>query len=122
MKEITYHLRHTTQWLLRFGDGTQESHERLKNAVNELWMFTGDMFDMDEVDVLLIKEGIVPDLNKIQSKWERHVKGVFAEATIEYPATTFHQRGSRKGIHTEHLGYILAEMQYLHRAYPDAKW
>lgn len=121
-KEITYHLRHTSEWMLRLGDGTAESHERLQNAVNELWMFTAEMFDMDEVDAVLIKEGIVPDLTAIKEKWEKKVKEVLAEATLEIPTTTFKQKGSREGKHSEHLGFLLAEMQYVHRAHPDAKW
>ncbi|MGQ0829971.1 MAG: 1,2-phenylacetyl-CoA epoxidase subunit PaaC [Bacteroidota bacterium] len=121
-KEITYHLRHTTEWMLRLGDGTPESHLRLQNALNDLWMFTSDLFDMDEVDALLIKEGIAPDLNILKEQWEKHVKEVITEATLQIPATTFKQKGSRSGKHTEHLGFLLAEMQYVHRAYPGAKW
>jgi ring-1,2-phenylacetyl-CoA epoxidase subunit PaaC len=121
-KEITYHLRHTSEWMLRLGDGTEESHERLQNAVNDLWMFTAEMFDMDEVDALLIKEGIVPDLAKVKAAWEKKVNEVLAQATIKAPGTPFRQKGSREGKHTEHLGFLLAEMQYVHRAYPGAKW
>jgi len=121
-KEITYHLRHTTEWMLRLGDGTPESHQRLQTALNELWMFTPDLFDMDETDASLIKEGIVPDLNVITEQWEKRVKEVIAEATLQIPATTFKQKGSRSGKHTEHLGFLLAEMKTLHRAYPGAKW
>jgi ring-1,2-phenylacetyl-CoA epoxidase subunit PaaC len=121
-KEITYHLRHTTEWMYRLGDGTAESHERLQNAINDLWMFTGEMFDMDEVDSILIKEGIAPDLNKIKAEWEKRVNEVIAESTLKIPTTTFKQKGSRDGKHSEHLGFLLAEMQYVHRAHPDAKW
>lgn len=121
-KEITYHLRHSTEWMYRLGDGTEESHQRMQNAVNELWMFTGDLFDMDEVDAILIKEGIAPDLNKIKNAWEKRVKEVITEATLQVPTTAAKQKGSREGRHTEHLGYLLAEMQYLQRAYPGAKW
>lgn len=121
-KEVTYHLRHTTEWMYRMGDGTEESHERMQDALNELWMFTAEMFDMDEVDAALIKEGVAPDLNKIKEQWEPHVKKVIAEATLQIPTTPFKQKGSREGKHSEHLGYLLAEMQSLHRAYPDAKW
>jgi ring-1,2-phenylacetyl-CoA epoxidase subunit PaaC len=121
-KEITYHLRHTTEWMFRLGDGTAESHERLQNAVNDLWMFTAEMFDMDEVDAVLVKEGIVPDLNKIRAEWEKRVQEVLAESTLELPVTKFKQKGSREGKHSEHLGFLLAEMQYVHRAHPDAKW
>ena len=121
-KEITYHLRHTSEWMLRLGDGTAESHERLQNGLNDLWMFTSEMFDMDEVDTLLMKEGIAPDLNKVKANWEKRVHEVLAEATLEIPTTTFKQKGSKEGKHSEHLGFLLAEMQYVHRAYPGAKW
>jgi ring-1,2-phenylacetyl-CoA epoxidase subunit PaaC len=80
------------------------------------------MFDMDEVDALLIKEGIVPDLNKVKASWEKRVKEVIAEATLKLPETTFKQKGSREGKHSEHLGFLLAEMQYVHRSFPDSKW
>ena len=121
-KEVTYHLRHTSQWMLRLGDGTAESHERLQNGINDLWMFTSELFDMDEVDALLIKEGIAADLNKVKTEWEKRVKEVLLEATIQIPTTVFKQKGSREGKHSEHLGFLLAEMQYVHRAHPGDKW
>ncbi len=121
-KEITYHLRHATEWMLRLGDGTTESHERLQSGLNDLWMFTSEMFDMDEVDAMLIKEGFAPDLNKVKTAWEKRVKEVIAEATLQIPTSTFKQKGSKEGKHTEYLGFLLAEMQYVHREYPGAKW
>lgn len=121
-KEVTYHLRHSTEWVYRLGDGTTESHERMQNAINDLWMFTGEMFDMDEVDQLLIKEGIAPDLNNIKTQWDTHVNKVFAEATLQIPTYNFKQKGSKEGKHSEHLGFLLAEMQSVHRAFPGAKW
>lgn len=121
-KEITYHLRHTTEWMCRLGDGTEESHQRLQSALNELWMFTSDLFDMDEVDAVLIKEGIAPDLNKIKEAWEKRVTDVVSEATLQLPASNIKQKGSRDGKHSEHLGYLLAEMQYIPRSYPGTKW
>jgi ring-1,2-phenylacetyl-CoA epoxidase subunit PaaC len=121
-KEITYHLRHTSEWMFRLGDGTPESHMRLQSAINELWMYTPEMFEMDEVDAILSKENIVPDLNKIKAEWEKRVKEVIAEATLILPETTFRQTGSRQGKHSEHLGFLLAEMQYVHRSFPEAKW
>jgi ring-1,2-phenylacetyl-CoA epoxidase subunit PaaC len=121
-KEITYHLRHTTEWMYRLGDGTEESHERSQSALNEIWMFVPDMFDMNEVDEQLIKEGIAVDLNKVKEQWESHVKTILEKATLKMPATLFRQKGSREGKHSEHLGFLLAEMQYVHRAFPDAKW
>jgi ring-1,2-phenylacetyl-CoA epoxidase subunit PaaC len=121
-KEITYHLRHTTEWMYRLGDGTEESRERMQNALNDLWIFTSDLFDMDEVDALLITEGIAPDLNNIKADWDKRVKEVIEKATLQIPTTTFKQKGSREGKHTEHLGFLLAEMQYVHRAYPGSTW
>jgi ring-1,2-phenylacetyl-CoA epoxidase subunit PaaC len=121
-KEIVYHLRHTSEWMYRLGDGTEESHNRIQQALDNLWMYTADLFDMDEVDQLLIKESIAPDLSIVKEKWEVEVKKVIQEATLKLPATTFKQKGSREGKHTEHLGFLLAEMQYVHRAYPGVKW
>lgn len=121
-KEITYHLRHTTEWMYRLGDGTEESHQRLQSGLNELWMYTSDMFDMNEVDALLIQAGIAPDLNTIKESWEKRVKEVVAEATLQLPASNIKQKGSREGKHSEHLGYLLAEMQYIPRSYPGTKW
>lgn len=122
IKEVTYHLRHTSSWVERFGDGTEESHMKAQTAVDELWQYTGELFEMNEVDEILIKEGIAVDLNDIKSKWEKHMDGLLAKSTLKKPETVFMQTGSRKGIHTEHLAYILAEMQALPRMYPDAKW
>jgi len=115
IKEITYHLRHSSTWVERLGDGTEESHSRMQDALNELYRFTGEMFEMNEVDQILIKEGIAVDLNNIKVE-------VLNAASLKTSANTFMQRGSRDGIHTENLGYILAEMQSLPRSMPEAKW
>lgn len=122
IKEVKYHLRHASDWISRFGEGTEESHMRAQKAIDNLWTYTGDLFEMDEVDQVLIKEGIAVDLNVIKPKWEKQVASVIEGATLKLPANNFMQTGSRKGLHTEHLGYLLAEMQFLPRAYPDAKW
>ena len=122
IKEVTYHLRHTASWLERFGNGTEESHNRAQNALNDLWQFTGDLFEMTEGDALLVKEGIAVDLNNVKVKWEKHMDDLFEKSTLKKPENVFMQKGSRKGIHTEHLAYILAEMQALPRMYPEAKW
>lgn len=121
-KEIKYHLRHACDWMLRLGDGTPESHLRVQNALNDLWMFTDELFEMNEVDEILIKEGIAVDLNMLKTTWKKRINEVILEATLTVPSSTFMQTGSRQGIHSEYLGYIIAEMQYLQRAYPDAKW
>ncbi len=123
LKEVTYHVRHAADWVLRLGDGTEESHERAQTAVNDLWIFTDDLFDGDEVDDILLKEKVGADLLQIKSAWEKQVKQVLSEATLTIPTiNSFMRTGSRKGNHTEYLGYMLAEMQFLPRAYPGTKW
>ncbi|MBI4947511.1 MAG: phenylacetate-CoA oxygenase subunit PaaC [Bacteroidetes bacterium] len=122
IKEITYHLRHSSSWVERLGEGTEESHNRIQDALNELWRYTGDMFGNDVVNNILLKENIAINPASIQPKWESKVKEIFERATLTIPSNTFMQSGSIDGKHTEHLGYILAEMQSLPRALPDAKW
>lgn len=122
LKEVTYHLRFSSEWTIRLGDGTPESHEKMQTAINELWMFTGELFEMTATDLELIDAGIAIDLEKIRPIWTQKVDTILQEATLEKPSSNWMQSGGKKGIHSEHLGYILAELQYLPRAYPDAKW
>lgn len=122
LKETTYHLRHSSSWLERFGDGTEESHQKAQQSLNELWAFTDELFEMTEVDAELIKEGIAVNLNEVKTKWTNHMNDLLVKATLTKPEQVFMQKGSRLGIHTEHLGYLLAEMQHLPRMYPQAKW
>lgn len=122
LKEVTYHLRWSSEWMIRLGDGTEESHTRLQNAVNERWMFTGELTTMTEVDKAMAKEGIGVDLEKIKQQWSDKVNEVLAEATVKIPETGWMQQGGKEGRHTEHLGYILAELQFMQRAYPNMEW
>lgn len=123
LKETRYHLRHTSEWVLRMGDGTEESHNRAQAAINELWAFTSEIFDEDEVQVSLEGAGLVPSLQSIKPKWEALVAETFKRATLTLPIDSgYHSSRSREGIHTEHLGHMLAEMQSLARAHPGAKW
>lgn len=122
IKEVTYHLRHSSEWVIRLGDGTEESHERIQTAINDLWRLTGELFYMDQVDEIMIAEGIGVDLNSIKKQWHDHVKMILDRATLEKPEDGVMYMGGRKGTHTEHMGYILAEMQYMQRAYPNMKW
>lgn len=122
IKEVKYHLQHAADWTIRLGDGTEESHNRMQKAINDLWMWTGELFEMDEVENSLLKDGVAVDLVPIKALWENYIKQVLTEATLTLPSGDFMQTGSRKGVHTENLGHILSEMQYLQRAYPDAKW
>jgi ring-1,2-phenylacetyl-CoA epoxidase subunit PaaC len=122
LKETKYHYRHSAEWVIRLGDGTDESHERIQNAVNSLYRFSSDLFLTNEVDELLVKEGIVPEMKTIHTKWLESIKNVFGEATLEIPANNWEQTGGRIGRHSEHLGHLLAEMQYMQRAYPNMEW
>lgn len=122
-KEVKYHLRHSREWVLRLGDGTDESHERIQNAFDELWTYTGELFYQDEVDELLQDEGLGTDTESFQSDWKNLVVDTLEEATLEVPDfDQFMAEGGRKGLHTEYLGPLLAEMQHLRRSYPDADW
>ena len=122
IKEVSYHFRHSSAWAIRFGDGTEESHNKIQDALNELWRFTGELFEQDEVEEALIKQGIAVDTKALKATWEKQIDEVFAKATLKKPENAFMQTGGRKGIHTEHLGYLLSEMQTLPRMLPDAKW
>jgi len=115
LKEVTYHLRWSSEWVIRLGDGTDESNSRINKALEELWMFTGEMFEAAPF------ESINP--STLKESWNKKVEEIFAEANLQVPQTqTWHQRGGKEGKHTEHLGYLLAEMQYLQRTYPNATW
>jgi ring-1,2-phenylacetyl-CoA epoxidase subunit PaaC len=122
LKEVQYHLRRSTGWVVRLGDGTEESHVRMQRAADELWPFTGEFFEPDAVDEAMVREKIGPDPRGLQAAWLDGVKLTFAEATLALPDTGWMQSGSKCGIHTERLGYLLAEMQFLQRAYPGAQW
>lgn len=122
LKEVKYHLAHAGDWVIRLGDGTAESHKRVQKAVDALWMFTGEQFEMDETDRRLIDEEIAVDLQPLHQSWRSYVVDILKQATVIIPEGKYMQTGSRLGIHTEHLGHLLSEMQYLQRAYPDAKW
>jgi len=121
-KESAYHLRHSSEWTIRLGDGTAESRRRMQRAIDEIWMFTGELFEVDEVDRAMIEAGIGADASKLRADWSATVGEVLAEATLQRPADGWMVSGGRRGTHTEHLGHMLAEMQFLQRAYPGATW
>lgn len=122
LKEATYHLRWSSEWVIRLGDGTEESHHKMQEAINELWMYTGEMFTNSEAEQIAADNGIGVDLGKTASLWMSKVNDVLAEATLILPTGTWMQQGGKKGIHSEKLGYILAEMQFMQRAYPGMEW
>jgi ring-1,2-phenylacetyl-CoA epoxidase subunit PaaC len=121
-KEAAYHLRHAGEWLIRLGDGTEESHRRAQAALDELWPYTGEVFECDAVEDPLIAAGIAVDPETLRPEWQRTVSAVLAEATLKAPERVWMQSGGRSGRHSEHLGHLLATMQFLQRAYPGATW
>lgn len=122
IKEVKYHLQHATDWMLRLGDGTPESHSRMQHAVNSLWPYLGELFQDDDVDGQSVKEGWGVIRESLKTAWMDRMNAVFSEATLQVPTEAWHHSGGRKGRHTEHMGYLLAEMQFLQRAFPGAKW
>lgn len=122
LKETKYHLKHSSEWVIRLGDGTEESHRRVQEAVNTLWKFTDELFYQDEVDQNVIELGLGVDNSNFKATWNSHVEHVLTEATLTPPNNSWQLSGGRKGIHTEHFGYLLSEMQYMQRAYPNMEW
>lgn len=122
LKEVSYHMKYSAEWVIRLGDGTEESKTRVQEAFDDLWMYSGELFEMDEVDQLLIENGIAPDLNTIKTQWTAKMKEIMEQATLKMPESGWMISGGKKGKHSELLGYILAEMQYMQRAYPNMEW
>ncbi|MEL6635141.1 MAG: 1,2-phenylacetyl-CoA epoxidase subunit PaaC [Bacteroidota bacterium] len=122
IKEVTYHLRYSSEWMIRLGDGTEESHRRMQTAVDALWAYTGELYTPDAIDQELLAAGIAVDLGRLQQHWQQRVREILTAATLDIPTETWMQKGGKQGRHTEHLGYVLAEMQYLQRTYPNSEW
>lgn len=122
VKEIRYHLRYSGGWLVRLGDGTDESHARVQSALDSLWPYTVELFAEDELDRSMAEHGIAPRLSEVQAAWSTRIDPILAEATLTRPADRPHAWHGKRGQHSEHLGYMLAEMQYLQRAHPGARW
>ncbi len=123
LKEISYHRRHSGDWVIRLGDGTEESRARMIAALDRVWGFVDELFQMDEIDQAALDSGIGIDLAALRPAWDAYVNAVLNEAGLDLPAATWSVNGGRtKGHHSEHLGFILAELQFMQRAYPDSKW
>ena len=122
LKETKYHLRHSSEWVIRLGDGTEESHKRIQNSLESLLRYAHELFFENEVDELLIAKGIVPSAEIIFPIWEKTLHDVFKEATLSLPKNNWKFQGGREGRHSEHMGYLLAEMQYMQRTYPNMEW
>ncbi len=122
LKEVTYHLKWSSDWVLRLGDGTDESILRMQNALNELWKFTGELFFENEIDTELKKQGIAPDIEKIKLLWSERINSILKNTCLKLPDNIWMQKGGRVGMHTEYLGYILADAQFMQRTYPNMQW
>ncbi len=121
-KESAYHLRHSSEWIVRLGDGTEESHRRAQTAIEDLWAYTGEMFDVDDSERSLIDLGIAIDPATLKPQWLKTVSDVIGEATLTLPKSDWMQQGGRSGRHSEHLGHLLSELQSMQRTFPGATW
>lgn len=122
IKEVRYHLRFSRGWLVRLGNGTDMSHAMMQQALDELWRFTAELFDADELEICLVHEGIAVDPRTLRSAWQLEVEAGLRDASLQMPLDAPYRTGGRRGCHTEHLGPLLAEMQYLARSFPGLSW
>jgi ring-1,2-phenylacetyl-CoA epoxidase subunit PaaC len=121
-KESAYHVRHSSEWMVRLGDGTEESHRRAQTAIDDLWAFTGEMFEVDASEGALIEAGVAVDPAMLRPQWLRTISDVVGEATLALPKSNWMQQGGRSGRHSEHLGHLLSELQSMQRTFPGATW
>ena len=122
IKEITYHAQWSAEWVIRLGDGTAVSHEKMQKSLDDIWMWGGELFESDQVEAMMADAGIGIDPQTLKAEWNAKIDQVIEISTLQRPEDGWMQTGGRKGVHTEKLGFMLAEMQYLPRAYPDATW
>ena len=122
LKEVEYHLRHSSNWVIRLGDGTKESNDKIQQSLNQIWKYTGEFFEMDELDNKMLEKNIGVDNINLKVKWDIIINKTLNQAKLVRPEDGYMMSGSKKGLHTEFLGKLLAQMQYLPRAYPNAKW
>lgn len=122
IKEVSYHKRFSSDWIKRLGDGTEESHNRIQTAINDLWTYTDELFHQTEADEAMVAEGVGVDVTKLKDAYYEEVNAVLEEATLSVPESKYFQKGGKQGIHTEHMGYLLADLQYMQRTYPNMEW
>lgn len=122
IKEVSYHQRFSSDWIKRLGDGTEESHQRMQTAIDDLWRYTDELFHQTDADKEMVKEGNGVDVTKLKDSYYEKVKDVLETATLKIPESKYFQKGGKHGIHTEHMGYLLTELQYMQRAYPNMEW
>jgi ring-1,2-phenylacetyl-CoA epoxidase subunit PaaC len=122
IKEVLYHTRFSSDWIKRLGDGTEESHNRIQTAINDLWIFTDELFHQTEADKAIVAEGIGVDVTLLKANYYYKVSAILEEATLQTPNVEYFQKGGKQGIHSEYMGYILTELQYMQRTYPNMTW
>jgi len=122
LKETKYHLKHSSEWVIRLGDGTEESHAKIQESLNTLYRYAHELFYEDEVDLMLHKDSIIPDLESIKSQWKNTINEVLEMANLSLPNNNWKFEGGRQGRHSEHMGYLLADLQYMQRTYPNMEW
>ena len=122
IKEVLYHVRFSSDWIRRLGDGTEESHNRIQTAINDLWIFTDELFHQTDADKAMVTEGIGVDVTLLKADYYQKVSSILEEATLQIPTIEYFQKGGKMGIHSEHMGYILTELQYMQRTYPNMTW
>lgn len=122
IKELSYHYRYSAEWVIRLGDGTEESHHKMQEALDEVWDYAGELFVADEVEDKMLAEGIGVDLNAIKVLWDERVTEILKEATLDKPKDGWVLKGGKQGKHSEQMGFVLAEMQWMQRAYPNMEW
>jgi ring-1,2-phenylacetyl-CoA epoxidase subunit PaaC len=122
LKETRYHLKHSSEWVIRLGDGTEESHLKMQESLNTLWRYTDELFFEDEVDRYLTENKVIPDLLDLKGIWKEHVDHILLQAKLEIPSNNWQFEGGRVGRHSEHMGFLLAELQYMQRTYPNMEW
>lgn len=122
IKEVSYHKRFSSDWIKRLGDGTEESRRRVQLAINDLWTYTDELFHQTDADLFMIIGGTAPDVTKLKDIYYSNINQILEEATLEIPSLQYFQKGGKNGIHSEHMGYLLADLQYMQRTYPNMNW
>ena len=122
IKEVSYHVRFSSDWVKRLGDGTEESREKMQNAIDDLWAYTDELFHQTEADKAMAREGIGVDVTQLKEDYYKSVSQTLEAATLVVPDLQYFQKGGKQGIHTEHMGYLLADLQYMQRTYPNMEW
>ncbi|NNC69885.1 MAG: phenylacetate-CoA oxygenase subunit PaaC [Flavobacteriaceae bacterium] len=122
LKEVSYHVRFSSDWVKRLGDGTEESKQKMQKAIDDLWTYTDELFHQTNADIRMVSEGVGVDVTKLREDYYSKISELLEEATLNVPENKWFQKGGKQGVHTEHLGYLLAELQYMQRTYPNMEW